>query len=72
MKTHMSGDFIAVIDIDYEIPTETASENSIALVKRAMHRKTVERMDEITNAIRETFGITMVFMPQYIEGMMLD
>jgi hypothetical protein len=73
MNTHLSGEFIAVLEIDAppldDFPVTDEGDRAL---RKVIVKKTLERADQIMNEIRERHGITLVFQPQYIEGGLID
>jgi hypothetical protein len=76
MHSHVSGEFIAVIEIKDAFPVSESdfpnNDEGDKRIRQYIQFETLQRMNTIFSEISEKYGITIAVMPQYINGGMLE
>jgi hypothetical protein len=70
MKAHLKGEFIAVIDVGDFTPMDNypTTDDGRQRLLRKWHRNAVARVDELLAELGEKHEITIVMMPEFVDG----
>jgi hypothetical protein len=69
----VSGEFIASVEINDINWDDFSSDDDVSkMLGKLIQRKVIKRMDEVLEKVGKESGLNLVYMPQYIHGMMIE